>query len=118
MLAVSQKENSNRENSMSNLNLKIEYVDGKLVALERNGFSFMNTDVTGIFFNHTLKTSPQLNIEMGGTEVKEPSTQPDPQPQTEAVASGSGEPPKEGELLPSESQRNSHGRRRRNRQRS
>ncbi len=118
MLAVSQKENSNRENSMSNLNLKIEYVDGKLVALERNGFSFMNTDVTGIFFNHTLKTSPKLNIEMGGTEVKEPSTQPAPQPQTEAVASGSGEPPKEGELLPSESQRNSHGRRRRNRQRS
>lgn len=88
MLAVSQKENSNRENSMSNLNLKIEYVDGKLVALERNGFSFMNTDVTGIFFNHTLKTSPQLNIEMGGTEVKESSTQPAPQPHTEAVASG------------------------------
>lgn len=35
---------------MSNLNLKIEYVDGKLVALERNGVSFINTDVTGIFF--------------------------------------------------------------------
>lgn len=103
---------------MSNLNLKIEYVDGKLVALERNGVSFINTDVTGIFFNHTLKTTPQLNIEMGGIEVKEPPAQPVPQTQTEPVVSGSEEPPKEGELLPSEPQRKPHGRRSRNRQRS
>ncbi|AUV95439.1 hypothetical protein ACQFG6_005163 [Klebsiella michiganensis] len=103
---------------MSNLNLKIEYVDGKLVALERNGVSFINTDVTGIFFSHTLKMTPQLNIEMGGLEVKEPSAQPAPQTQTEPVISSSEEPPKEGELLPSESQKQPRGRRRRNRQRN
>ncbi|HFP9305154.1 hypothetical protein [Raoultella planticola] len=110
MLAVPQTEDSDRENAMSNLNLKIEYVDGKLVALERNGHSFMNAGVTGLFFNHTLKTTPQLNIEMGGSPVAEASPQPVPQSQTE--------PPKEGELLPPEPQRKPRGRRRRNRQRS
>ncbi len=118
MLAMPQKENSNRENAMSNLNLKIEYVDGKLVALERNGLSFMDVGVTGLFFNHTLKTTPQLNIEMGGTPVDETSSQPNQHSQTDPVVSVSTEPPKEGELLPSVPQSKPHGRRRRNRQRS
>ena len=117
MLAVPQKENSNRENAMSALNLKIEYVDGKLVSLEQNGTSFLGAGVTALYFSHTLKEAPLLKVEMGGNPV---SAEPPPpvQQQPEPTVPVSTEPPKEGELLPPAQQLQSRGRRRRNRQRS
>lgn len=120
MLAMSQKENSNRENAMTATNLKIEYVDGKLVALEKNGTSFLGAGVSALYFSHTLKEMPLLKIEMGGGPVKEVPAPPPQQEQAEPTVPVSAEPPKEGELLPpvQQPQPQPRGRRRRNRQRS
>lgn len=103
---------------MSKLNLKIEYVDGKLVSLEQNGTSFLGAGVTALYFSHTLKETPLLKVEMGGVPVNEVPPQPVQQPQTEPTVPVSAEPPKEGEPLPAAPQPQPRGRRRRNRQRS
>ncbi|MGR7775544.1 hypothetical protein ACU6ZR_12415 [Klebsiella aerogenes] len=113
-----QKENSNRENAMTATNLKIEYVDGQLVALEKNGTSFLDTGVTALYFSHTLKEMPLLKVEMGGGPVKDVPAPPPQQEQAEPTVPVSTESPKEGELLPPAQQPQPRGRRRRNRQRS
>lgn len=118
MLAMSQKENSNRENAMTATNLKIEYVDGQLVALEKNGASFLGAGVTALYFSHTLKEKPLLKVEMGGGPVEEMPAPPPQQVQAEPTVPVSAEPPKEGEFLPPAQQPQPRGRRRRNRQRS
>lgn len=118
MLAMSQKENSNRENAMTATNLKIEYVDGQLVALEKNGTSFLGAGVTALYFSHTLEEKPLLKVEMGGGPVEEMPAPPPQQVQAEPTVPVSAEPPKEGELLPPAQQPQPRGRRRRNRQRS
>lgn len=117
MLAMSQKENSNRENAMTATNIKIEYVDGQLVALEKNGTSFLGAGVTALYFSHTLEEKPLLKVEMGGGPVEEMPAPPPQQVQAEPTVPVSAGPPKEGELLPPAQQPQPRGRRR-NRQRS
>ena len=44
--------------------LKIEYVDGKLVALERDGKSYMDLPVSAVHFTHSMKNNPYLKVEI------------------------------------------------------
>lgn len=109
MLAVPQKENRNRENAMKNL--KIEYVDGQLVAVEVEGISMLKAGLSGLNFSHFLGKEPHLRFEVGG-EIPEGLAPAQPQPQEPAQAF-------EGEHLPAEAaprhQRNRNKNRNRNR---
>ena len=109
MLAVPQNENRNRENTMKNL--KIEYVDGQLVAVEVEGISMLKTGLSGLNFSHFLGKEPHLKFEVGG-EIPEGLAPAQPQQQEPAQAF-------EGEHLPAETaqrhQRNRNKNRNRNR---
>lgn len=107
MLAVPQKENRDRGNTMKNL--KIEYVDGQLVAVEVEGISMLKAGLSGLNFSHFLGKEPHLKFEVGG-EIPEGLAPAQPQQPAQAF---------EGEHLPAETaprhQRNRNKNRNRNR---
>ncbi|AML36113.1 hypothetical protein [Klebsiella aerogenes] len=83
-------------------NIKIEYVNGALVALERDGVSYAHLPVSAIHFDHTAKIFPHLKIEIeaGGAPFV-PAGQPQPaEPEHPPAAVEEVQPAKEGELLP------------------
>ncbi|HCT7894548.1 TPA: hypothetical protein OT866_003471 [Klebsiella aerogenes] len=83
-------------------NIKIEYVNGALVALERDGVSYAHLPVSAIHFDHTAKIFPHLKIEIeaGGAPFV-PAVQPQPaEPEHPPAAVEEVQPAKEGELLP------------------
>ncbi|SAP67204.1 hypothetical protein [Klebsiella oxytoca] len=77
-------------------NIKIEYVNGALVALERDGVSYAHLPVSAIHFDHTAKIFPHLKIEIeaGGAPFV-PAAPEQPPAVVEEVQTT-----KEGELLP------------------
>ncbi|EMG3600048.1 hypothetical protein ACVEIK_025525 (plasmid) [Klebsiella aerogenes] len=82
---------------MSTQNLKIEYEDGNLVTLEKDGVSLLPLNVTAIHFSHTMKTKPHLKVEIesgGGPYATSP------EPAAEPVNTTDTPPPNEGEVLP------------------
>ncbi|MET4981067.1 hypothetical protein [Klebsiella aerogenes] len=95
-------------------NIKIEYVNNVLVALEHNGVSYTHLPVSSIHFDHTAKIFPHLKIEIeaGGA----PYTPAAPS-QPPAVVEGA-QPAKEGELLPSDDTAPQSARRPRHRKRN
>ncbi|MCF6688274.1 hypothetical protein [Raoultella terrigena] len=97
--------------------LKIEYVNGVLVSLERDGKSYMGLPVSTVHFTHSMKTTPYLKVEIeaGG----EPYTPPAKQAPAPAAAPASARvieqpPAREGELLPQEENQKQRSRRNRN----
>lgn len=85
-------------------NIKIEYVNGALVALERDGVSYAHLPVSAIHFDHTAKIFPHLKIEIeagGAPFVPAAPAQPQPaEPEQPPAAVEEVQPAKEGELLP------------------
>ncbi|HDS6906955.1 TPA: hypothetical protein QHX44_000271 [Klebsiella oxytoca] len=90
-------------------NLKIEYVDGQLVAVEVEGISMLKAGLSGLNFSHFLGKEPHLKFEVGG-EIPEGLAPAQPQQPAQAF---------EGEHLPAETaprhQRNRNKNRNRNR---
>lgn len=83
-------------------NIKIEYVNGALVALERDGVSYAHLPVSAIHFDHTTKIFPHLKIEIeaGGAPFV-PAAQPQPaEPELPPAVVEEAQTAKEGELLP------------------
>ncbi|EPE9061117.1 hypothetical protein ACAF60_10415 [Klebsiella aerogenes] len=85
-------------------NIKIEYVNGALVALERDGVSYAHLPVSAIHFDHTAKIFPHLKIEIeagGAPFVPAAPAQPQPaEPEQPPAAVEEVQPAKEGEFLP------------------
>ncbi|HBN2767211.1 TPA: hypothetical protein L2B19_004091 [Klebsiella oxytoca] len=85
-------------------NIKIEYVNGALVALERDGVSYTHLPVSAIHFDHTAKIFPHLKIEIeagGAPFVPAAPAPPQPaEPEQPPAAVEEMQPAKEGELLP------------------
>ncbi|EMM3426411.1 hypothetical protein RRS04_001129 [Klebsiella aerogenes] len=85
-------------------NIKIEYVNGVLVALERDGVSYAHLPVSAIHFDHTAKIFPHLKIEIeagGAPFVPAAPSQPQAAEQEQPSALlEEVQPAKEGELLP------------------
>nr|DAY85808.1 MAG TPA: hypothetical protein [Caudoviricetes sp.] len=98
--------------------LKIEYVNGVLVSLERDGKSYMGLPVSTVHFTHSMKTTPYLKVEIeAGGEPYTPPAKQAPAPAAAAPASArvSEQPPaREGELLPQEENQKQRSRRNRN----
>ncbi len=97
--------------------LKIEYINGALIAVEHNGRSYMDLPLSALHFRHEKNHNPYFKVEVEeGGEQHEPTSAADPKATehtTEAVV-------KEGELIPapqSEHQPVPH-KRKRNRYRS
>ncbi|EIW8579134.1 TPA: hypothetical protein R1R37_002556 [Klebsiella aerogenes] len=84
-------------------NIKIEYINGALVALERDGVSYAHLPVSAIHFDHTAKIFPHLKIEIeagGAPFVPAVPAQPQPaEPEQPPAAVEEVQPAKEGELL-------------------
>lgn len=84
-------------------NIKIEYVNGALVALERDGVSYAHLPVSAIHFDHTVKTLPHLKIEIesgGAPFVPAAPAQPQPaEPELPPAVVEEAQTAKEGELL-------------------
>ncbi|MGR7537764.1 hypothetical protein ACU60L_02375 [Klebsiella aerogenes] len=85
-------------------NIKIEYVNNVLVALEHNGVSYTHLPVSSIHFDHTAKIFPHLKIEIeAGGAPYTPAAPSQPQvvePEQPPAAVEEVQPAKEGELLP------------------
>ncbi|HEM8069505.1 TPA: hypothetical protein U2M10_002196 [Klebsiella aerogenes] len=85
-------------------NIKIEYVNGALVALERDGVSYAHLPVSAIHFDHTAKIFPHLKIEIeagGAPFVPAAPAQPQAVEPEQPPATVEGvQPAKEGELMP------------------
>lgn len=109
-------------------NIKIEYVNNVLVALEHNGVSYTHLPVSSIHFDHTAKIFPHLKIEIeaGGAPYTPaaPSQSQVVEPKQPPAAVEGAQPTKEGELLPpddtapQQARRPRHRNRNRNRNRS
>lgn len=103
-------------------NIKIEYVNGVLVALERDGVSYTHLPVSAIHFDHTAKIFPHLKIEIeagGAPFVLAAPSQPQPaDPEQPPAAMEKVHPVKEGELLPADDAVPRPARRSRNRNRN
>lgn len=103
--------------------LKIEYVNGVLVAVEHNGRSYMDLPLSAVHFRHEKNHNPffKIEVEEGGEKherLKEVSPElpsaPEPMPPVAEEA-----PVKEGELMPPAAQPHRKPRRHRhNRNRS
>ncbi|EPO9636938.1 TPA: hypothetical protein NRZ83_003957 [Klebsiella pneumoniae] len=94
--------------------LKIEYVDGKLVALERDGKSYMDLPVSAVHFTHSMKTNPYLKVEIeAGGEPYVPAEPAHPPAAAEKTVTV-----KEGELMPPDDSASKAERRSRHRNRN
>ncbi|EOW4542492.1 hypothetical protein ACUHRZ_001370 [Raoultella planticola] len=97
--------------------LKIEYVNGVLVALERDGKSYMDLPVSAVHFTHGMKTTPYLKVEIeaGGEPYTPPAKQAPEPAAVPASAQVIEQPPaREGELLPQDNSPKQRSRRHRN----
>lgn len=98
-------------------NIKIEYVNGALVALERDGVSYAHLPVSAIHFDHTAKIFPHLRIEIeaGGAPFVPAAPAQPVEPEQPPAAVEEVQPAKEGESAPRPARRPRHRNRNRNR---
>ncbi len=78
---------------MSTPNLKIEYENGNLVTLEKDGVSLLPLNVTAIHFSHTMKTKPHLKVEIesgGGPYATSPEPAAEPVNTTDTPPTNEG----------------------------
>lgn len=97
-------------------NIKIEYVNGVMLTLERDGKSYMDLPVSAVHFTHSMKMNPYLKVEIeAGGEPYIPPAKQAPVPAAPASARVIEQPSaREGELLSQEESLKRRSRRNRN----